>query len=64
MLKGKTTMTLNKETVMAAIQMYLDTTFKESHVVENIKPITGGSYGGPDTFEVELDDGASAAKAA
>jgi len=63
MLKGKTTVELNKPTMIAALQMYLDSTFKESHVVVDVKPNTGnGSYGSGNTFTVELDDGTSAAK--
>lgn len=60
MLKGKTTLELNKSTVIAALQMYLDATFKESHVVIDVKSSSNGHYTAG--FTVELDDGASAAK--
>ena len=62
MLKGKTTLSLNKASIMAAVQMYLDATFKESHVVTDVKSANTGY--GPDTFTVEINDGAEAAKAA
>jgi hypothetical protein len=48
--------------MIAAVQMYLDATFKESHVVTDIKANSSG-YGG-NTFTVSIDDGAEAAKAA
>ena len=62
MLKGKTTLSMNKATLLAAIQMYLDATFKESHVVTDVKATNTGY--GADTFAVEIDGGAEAAKAA
>ena len=63
MLKGKTTMTLTKATIVAAVQQYLDGTFKESHVVTDIK-VNGCACGflaippRAAEFIVELDDGA------
>lgn len=63
MLKGKTTIEMNLATVIAAVQLYLDQTFKEPHVVTNVKANSSGGYGGS-TFTVEIDDGAEAAKAA
>lgn len=65
MLKGKTTLEMNKATMIAALQMYLDSTFKESHVVTDVKLSTVNSgYNSGSVFTVDLDDGASAAKAA
>jgi hypothetical protein len=60
MLKGKTTLKLNKATVIAALQMYLDATFKESHIVMDVAN-DPNSYDGP-AFTVTLDDGAEEAK--
>ena len=62
MFKGKTKIDLSKATMIAAVQMYLDATFKESHVVTDVKSVSTGY--GSDTFTVEIDDGAEAAKAA
>lgn len=58
MLKGKTVVTITKSTMIAAVQMYLDATFKESHVVTDVK---ADSYGAG-SFVIDLDDGAQAAK--
>lgn len=62
MLKGKTTISMNRLTIIAAVQMYLDATFKESHVVTNVE-IDSANYPTGSTFKVELDDGAEAPKA-
>lgn len=62
MLKGKTIITMNRATIIAAVQMYLDDTFKEEHVVTDVRADTGNYQAGAPSFTIELDDGASAAK--
>jgi len=57
MLKGKTTLEMNKATVIAALQMYLDSTFKESHIVTDVKQSSSsGGYNTNVTFTVEIMD--------
>lgn len=60
MLKGKTEIVMNKSTMLAALQMYLDDTFKEEHVVTDV--VVDFSSPGDASFKVTIDDGARAAK--
>jgi hypothetical protein len=55
MLKGKATIKVSKQTVIAAVQMYLDTTFKEKHTVTNVKTDSYSQH----EFEISLDDGST-----
>lgn len=55
MLKGKTTLSMNKETIIAAVQMYLDATFKETHKVTNIESSSTGYQNSLFTVEIEAE---------
>lgn len=45
---------MNKATMIAALQMYLDATFKESHVVTNVT--FESKFPDGDVFSVEIDE--------
>ena len=48
--------------MIAALQMYLDSTFKESHVVTDIRVISGGGYNSGSSFTIEPTNASLAGK--
>lgn len=55
-MKGSNVLTVNEATLIAAMQMYLDSQFKEgtSPEVLNVQKATGGGYTTQGMFEVSL----------
>ena len=58
MYKGNNIMNLNQACLIEAVQMYLDSKFKEgmSPQVLSVKACGSGQYDREDTFEIKLTD--------